>query len=175
MKVSLWGTLLFLTLAAGCLQPVSQDSLTVQSFFCPLDPCESALENELNDAQSFVHVAMYSFTLPSAADALIMLKQKGLDVRVVVEEQQINVQKSEVRRLAENGIEVRVDSNPDLLHHKFAVIDGKTVLSGSMNWTRNGVKGNSENFMVIHSVEEAQAFEEEWQYLWLNAKPLNVE
>lgn len=43
----------------------------------------------------------------------------------------------------------------DKLHHKFAILDGQTVLTGSYNWTTSGLRSNDENLLVIHSPEAA--------------------
>lgn len=43
----------------------------------------------------------------------------------------------------------------DKLHHKFAILDGQTVLTGSYNWTTSGLRSNDENLLVIRSPEVA--------------------
>lgn len=57
----------------------------------------------------------------------------------------------------------------DRLHHKFAVIDGKTVIAGSHNWTEAANEGNDETVLVIESRTVAAHFEREFERLYQGA------
>ena len=62
-----------------------------------------------------------------------------------------------------------------LMHHKFLVIDGETVLVTSANFTTSGVhgdfanpnsRGNANNLLAIRSSELARYFRDEFALLW---------
>ena len=58
-------------------------------------------------------------------------------------------------------------SRSDKLHHKFAVIDGKTVITGSFNWSPAAAHTNDETLLVIHSPTlTASHFTREMDRLW---------
>lgn len=99
-------------------------------YFCPEDACSSQIIKQIDIAQSYIYVAMYSFTLDSIAEALIRAKNRGVDVKVVMEKSQVG-KGSEYERLKNAGIDVRLDKNPDFMHNKFAIIDGEVVATGS--------------------------------------------
>ncbi len=134
--------------------------------FCPSPECTTLPISALDSAQTRVWVAMYSFTNEDFADALIRAHARGVDVKVIVEKQQAGSQYSQHGALAAAGIAVRIDSNPNYMHHKFAVIDANTLVNGSMNWTGNGVSENNENVSVIHSGELNTSFSNEFQKIW---------
>ena len=56
------------------------------------------------------------------------------------------------------------------LHHKFAVIDNKTVITGSFNWSPAAAHTNDETLLVIHSPKLAAHFTREMDRLWDTAK-----
>ena len=54
----------------------------------------------------------------------------------------------------------------DKLHHKFAVIDNRTVITGSFNWSPSAAHQNDEVLLVIHSPLVAAHFTREMDRLW---------
>jgi len=52
------------------------------------------------------------------------------------------------------------------MHHKVFIIDGKTVITGSMNPTGSGNKRNDENMLIIHNEKVVNKFLEEFEDLW---------
>jgi phosphatidylserine/phosphatidylglycerophosphate/cardiolipin synthase-like enzyme len=52
------------------------------------------------------------------------------------------------------------------MHHKFAVIDGKTLLTGSYNWTRSAADFNEENVVVTDDPRLVSSFAAEFEKLW---------
>ncbi len=58
----------------------------------------------------------------------------------------------------------------DKLHHKFAVIDQKTVVTGSHNWSASANHSNDEFVLVIKNPKVAAHYEQEFQRLLNNAQ-----
>ena len=58
----------------------------------------------------------------------------------------------------------------DKLHHKFAVIDNKTVITGSFNWSPAAAHTNDETLLVIHSPKVAAHFTREMNRMWRSAE-----
>ena len=140
-----------------------------QVAFCPSTQCVSLPLSALDTGQQRIDVAMYSFTNDQLGNALLRAKARGVKVRVLLEKQQDSSQYSEHQKISDAAISVKLDSNPQLMHNKFAVIDSEFVITGSMNWTQNGVKENNENVVVIHSPELNTQFEKEFEKLWNEA------
>ena len=56
------------------------------------------------------------------------------------------------------------DTNKWVLHHKVIIIDGKTVITGSFNFSKNASKTNDENLLIIDgNTAIAQLYTEEFQ------------
>jgi competence ComEA-like helix-hairpin-helix protein len=58
----------------------------------------------------------------------------------------------------------------DLLHHKFGVVDAKTVLMGSHNWTEAADRLNDETLLVIEHPTVAAHYAREYDRLWANSR-----
>ncbi|MCS7117297.1 MAG: phospholipase D family protein [Thaumarchaeota archaeon] len=149
-----------------------ESDITVQEVcFSRTMNCASIIVNLIDGARSTVLVAVYSFTRDDIASALIRAQRRGVEVRVVMEEDQSAVSGSEYRRLRDGGVNVRLDGNPDLMHHKFIVIDGRIVITGSYNFSGAAEDRNDENIIVIMGEGVASQYRSEFERVWRAATP----
>ena len=58
----------------------------------------------------------------------------------------------------------------DKLHHKFAVIDNRKVITGSFNWSPSAAHTNDETLLVIESPQLAAHFTQEMDRMWRGAE-----
>ena len=114
----------------------------------------------IDSAQSFVHVAQFTFSRKEIEAALIAAHQRGVDVRVAMDSKQ-DREGSVARRLGEAGVSVRYIQGKEvnaerfgLMHAKFMLVDDAFLLTGSNNWSSTGVSINDENTMVIESTPD---------------------
>jgi phosphatidylserine/phosphatidylglycerophosphate/cardiolipin synthase-like enzyme len=72
-----------------------------------------------------------------------------------------------VDRLRSIGIQIKpVPGIPDLMHHKYVVRDGNTVLSGSTNWTNDSWSREENVILTIPSTELAADYSSNFEDLW---------
>jgi phosphatidylserine/phosphatidylglycerophosphate/cardiolipin synthase-like enzyme len=135
-------------------------------YFTPGDGPEQALLRLIDSAQGSIHLALYYFTDRDLAQALVRAFERGIEVKVLLDEEQKTAKYSKSRYLAEKGIEVRYYGGAGLFHHKFALFDYEIVATGSYNWTASAGEQNEENLIVIEDPRIARIYEEEWQRLW---------
>lgn len=57
----------------------------------------------------------------------------------------------------------------DRLHHKFGIIDGKIIITGSHNWTEGANTQNDETLIVIENPIVASHFQREFERLYQNS------
>jgi cardiolipin hydrolase len=53
------------------------------------------------------------------------------------------------------------------MHHKFAIIDKKILITGSANWTLQAFFGNYENLIITNRHEFVNSYIHEFEKLWL--------
>lgn len=118
-------------------------------------------------AQQYLDVAIYSTAQDDLVHALEAAHKRGVAVRVITDDEQERAAGSCVQRLRDCGIPVRADvSTRMLMHHKFVVVDRKTLLDGSFNWTRGSIHGNNENVIVSSNSFLIEQFTSEFDRLW---------
>lgn len=174
------GTLIGLALgwaiyASGCSQPaaltergIGVPEAPIRVYFSPSDGPEQAIIAALQGAQTVVHAALYQLTDPEIAQAVLEVSRRGLEVLILLDDEPSRGSKGCL--LMSAGIAVKQYADSGIMHHKFAVVDGTLVITGSYNWTTSAQTRNEENLLVIESPELAAAFEHEFQKLWNSGK-----
>ena len=102
----------------------------------------------IDNAKSRVYFAIYTFTLPSIADALVAAKKRGVDVRGVVDsEQSSNSYGAPItKKLLAAGIPVVTEKHVTgngIMHIKLLVTE-QAYAFGSYNWTNSATTINDE-------------------------------
>jgi phosphatidylserine/phosphatidylglycerophosphate/cardiolipin synthase-like enzyme len=65
--------------------------------------------------------------------------------------------------LSNAGIPVWVDTRVSIAHNKVIVLDGKTVITGSFNFTAAAQAKNADNLLVIRDAELAARYRANWE------------
>ena len=135
--------------------------------FSPRGGAEELLVNALSKATTRVYISIYGLTAPGVVQALIAAHQRGVALYIKADKLQ-SAGKSQIeaiKKLSDAGVVVVVSKKHRQLHNKFAVIDGKVVITGSYNWTANGNLVNAENVVQLTCPALALLYEEEWKKL----------
>lgn len=166
--------LLGLTAIAQEAAPCSVQTCSVQVFFVSPNG-DGVIERELialiGQATSTLDIAMCWFTDDNLGDAVVAACERNVKVRVLLDGTQEKATGGEYEKLVRAGIEVLVEhlSKPKM-HHKFAVIDRKIVVTGSYNWSSAADTDNLENIVVLECPEIAAAFITEFDRIWTALK-----
>ncbi len=139
-----------------------QDSGTLEVYFCPRDLCEEHLLGFLVQARVSIHCAFYNLNLDAVRKKL---EQKAEEESSAVEVQLV-FDDSSSQQVSSSAFATRSDDSSALMHNKFCVVDGKKVLTGSMNPTAADAQKNFNNLLIIDAPLLAQNYEEEFQELW---------
>ena len=147
------------------------EGAVVEILFSPDDHPADRIVSAITAASSTIDVLAFSFTSDEIADALLDRMRAGVRVRGVMDADQAAGMASKFTMLQDAGMDLRLDGNPGLLHHKLMVIDGTTVITGSYNFSQSAETTNDENVIIIWSPDIAGAFEAEVDRLYDNGLP----
>ena len=126
---------------------------------------ENHLIDLINGAQSTIDAAMFEFNLQNVADALIAAHQRGVQVRVVYDDEHTE-DDPQIEELIDAGIPAVPDERGAYMHNKFFVIDQSVVWTGSLNITVNGSYFNNNNVIVIRSARLAANYATEFEEMF---------
>ncbi|MBI3973140.1 MAG: phospholipase [Chloroflexi bacterium] len=130
----------------------------IETYFAPaIDPSPRLVEL-VGDARFTIDFLAFSFTHDAIGKAVVDQAKAGAKVRGVFETTGSETRFSEYGRMKQSGLEVYQDGNPYVMHHKVLVVDGRTTVFGSYNFSDNASQSNDENVLVVHSPEFARAF-----------------
>ena len=132
--------------------------------FVPDGPsCETLLVESINNTKRSLLIQAYSFTNPAIAKAVTAAHQRGVNVRVIVDESQVTEKYTSATFLKNAGIPVVVDTKPAIAHNKVMVFDQQAVFTGSFNFTQSAQKRNAENGIVIRGdAAIVKAYTDNW-------------
>jgi phosphatidylserine/phosphatidylglycerophosphate/cardiolipin synthase-like enzyme len=137
-------------------------------YFSLYDNPQKEIIKNINQAEAFINIAMYIFTDREIALPLIKARERGVKVRLYLDKDQVDYKYSQSRFLVQKGIKTRISSNNYIMHHKFAIIDNRLLLTGSYNWTFSANNRNDENLMVIDDPKIIEIFQNQFVNLWTN-------
>lgn len=153
---------------------------TVQIAFTPGDDAAGLIIEAIGKAKKLVWVQAYSFTHPDIAQALVAAKQRGLDVQMIADPQQMErVPSSKTAWLAEQGVPVWLDAEHAAAHNKVILIDLGTpevaVITGSFNFSLAAQYRNAENLLILRGNPTlADAYAANWRRHKIHSFPLRT-
>jgi phosphatidylserine/phosphatidylglycerophosphate/cardiolipin synthase-like enzyme len=139
----------------------------LEVYFSPQDRAISqAIRPLLQKAESKIDIAVFFLTNKHITADLIDAKLRGVQVRIILDATAAKngYTKHELLRTAD--IPVKIENWGGKMHMKSAAIDGKTVITGSMNWTSAGEFSNDENTIIVHSATHAAQYHAFFDTLW---------
>ncbi len=136
----------------------------------------------LAEARRTIDMAVYDLVLAGEPEAIVTAALagaigRGVQVRLAYNQdhprrpglppppQQEVLGAPSIRELP--GLQHRaIPGVPDLMHHKYAVVDGAQVWSGSTNWTNDSWTREENVIVTLRSEPLAAAFEADFEELW---------
>ncbi|RVE76328.1 hypothetical protein OJAV_G00008240 [Oryzias javanicus] len=165
---------LFFPSEVACVEHLFS-TISTHSCLCPLphgvETSFSRLLHHLLSASSSLNLCVFSFSEVNLSRALLLLHSRGITIRVLTDKDYSDINGSQIGVLRKAGICVRCDRTSVHMHHKFAVVDERLLITGSLNWTQTAVQRNKENILITEEPDLVQPFVKEFQRLWRNNDP----
>ncbi len=136
--------------------------------FAPDERLDSVLASQINKAQESIEIAMFGLTERKVQDAVIKALARGVKVSIVTEQKNANKTPLD-EKVEQAGAHVVRAANRvgpfSAMHHKYAVVDGKRLITGACNWTKNGTRYSDEDILVVESEALALQYQDNFKDL----------
>ncbi|MCZ2129328.1 MAG: phospholipase D-like domain-containing protein [Bacteroidia bacterium] len=119
----------------------------------------------IDEAEDEILVAVYWFTNHKLFDKLCDKVKAGKKVWLIIHNDYINNREAglDFQSFIDLGGQFFFSDAENPMHNKFCVVDGKTLINGSYNWTYYAEDRNSENILIIKDeISTASAFRAEF-------------
>ena len=127
----------------------------------------------LHEATGSIDGALYRLNHPGLAQALDEAAERGVRVRLLVDGNKYKESRVTQELLTGARVPFRLafgrQGRGSKMHHKFVILDQRTVLTGSYNWTHESEDENHENLIVLDDDDSVAAYAREFNSLWAGA------
>jgi phosphatidylserine/phosphatidylglycerophosphate/cardiolipin synthase-like enzyme len=126
-------------------------------FFSPKGGCTERVVGEIHKARREILVMAYSFTSKAISEALIAAHKRGVTVEIVLDHSNEKEDHTDLHLILDAGLQPLIDAKHAIAHNKIMILDRRTVLTGSFNFTNQAEHENAENLVVLHHHRELVA------------------
>ena len=148
------------------LEPAPGAPAPSRACFSPGDGCLSTILGELGRTRKTADICVFTITDDRITNAIVAAHQRGVVVRIITDNDKQYDLGSDIERLRGAGVALKVDESEHHMHHKFAVLDGASLLNGSYNWTRSAATFNEENLIVTSDAALVATFSRQFREMW---------
>ena len=168
-------TLVVLTLVLPCSAFAVP---SVQVGFSPERSAQALVLQVINHAHKSIRLIGYAFQAPDIAQALVAAHDRGVDVRVVVDDKRNRVKASRkvMDEVVRKGVQLRTNDHYHIQHDKTIIVDERLVETGSFNFAPSAETMNSENVVVMRGLPAVtRQYLAHWQSRWDSGKPYQAD
>ncbi|NNM82702.1 MAG: phospholipase D family protein [Burkholderiales bacterium] len=133
--------------------------------FSPNGEATNVIVDAIRKARSQILVQAYSFSSKPILAALAQAKDRGVDVEVIADKSNDRGKYSGATYMKNHGVPVWIDDSVHIAHNKVMIFDGRSVLTGSFNFSAAAQKSNAENILLVEdSPELAAVYARDWKW-----------
>lgn len=148
--------------------------IEVDNYFAPERELEliNVIARTVTRAEQEILFMAFSFTNEEIGEAMLGRADAGVAVRGIFEKTGSDTASSYyglMRNAGLTNVQVRLDGNSRLLHHKVIIVDQQIVIFGSFNFSASANRTNDENLLIVHDPTFAAYFVKEFEARWAEA------
>lgn len=148
-------------------QKVKIDNKFITIYFSPKDKSiTNVILPLIKNANNYIYIPTFVLTEKRVTEELIRAKQRGVDVKIIIDALNASIKHSKHNELRQGGLLVKTENYAGKMHSKSMIIDDKYTVIGSMNFSNSGENKNDENLILIEDEEIAKFYKVFFLYQW---------
>lgn len=136
--------------------------------FSPKGSIKDTIIKTIISSEETIDIAAFTFTAGDIAEALYNAKERGVKIRIIIDQKQDKKRCQVLEFLKEEGLDPQFlkGNVGGSMNNTFAIFDGKLLVTGSYNWTEYAEKFNYENAIFIDESDVIEKYEKEYESLY---------
>jgi hypothetical protein len=136
--------------------------------FSPRGSIKETIIKTISSSEETIDVTAFTFTSGDIAEALYNAKERGVKIRLVIDQRQDKRRYPVLEFLKEEGFDLQFlkGNIGGSMNNTFAIFDGKLLVTGSYNWTEYSEKFNYENVILIDDSDVIGKYKKEFDSLY---------
>lgn len=136
--------------------------------FSPRGSIKDAIIKNIISSKSTIDVTAFTFTAGDIAEALYQAKERGVKIRVVIDQTQDAKCYPVLEFLKEERFDLQFlkGNIGGSMNNAFAIFDNQLLVTGSYTWTEYAEKFNYENAVFIDELDAVEKYKREFESLY---------
>ncbi len=136
--------------------------------FSPRGSIKDAIIKNIISSKSTIDVTAFTFTAGDIAEALYQAKERGVKIRVVIDQTQDAKRYPVLEFLKEERFDLQFlkGNIGGSMNNAFAIFDNQLLVTGSYTWTEYAEKFNYENAVFIDELDAVEKYKREFESLY---------
>lgn len=136
--------------------------------FSPGGSIKDAIIKNIISSKDTIDVTAFTFTAGDIAEALYQAKERGVEIRVIIDQAQDAKRYPVLEFLKEEGFNLQFlkGNIGGSMHNAFVIFDDKLLVTGSYTWTEYAEKFNYENAIFIDEPDVVERYKKEFESLY---------
>jgi len=136
--------------------------------FSPGGSIKAAIIKNIISSRATIDVTAFTFTSGDIAEALYQAKERGVEIRVIMDQTQDTKDFPVLKFLKDEGFNLQFlkGNIGGSMNNAFAIFDNRLLVTGSYTWTEYAEKFNYENAVFIDEPDVVDKFKKEFELLY---------
>jgi len=106
---------------------ISSSYAEIKIFFSPRGGIAQEIIKQINNAEKYIDIAIYSFPSEPIGEAIIRAEKRGVEIKILMDKGPSQGKHPKYKFLLDSDIAVKQDRHTGIMHNKIAILEGRIL------------------------------------------------